>query len=164
MNYIDTSVIVSALDPLDPSSKKSYDFLSKNDGKAASELVLVELTSVLSRNSALKQLEDEFKNSGESNTFAAIRYILERFSIAYRPLVGQQVSTPAGRYWSIISFAMINAHKLPLRTLDLLHISYAYALGRELRSSVVLVTRDREFFEFAEQIKEITDIEIVYLK
>ncbi len=164
MKYIDTSVIVSALDPLDPSSKKSYDFLSKNEEKVASELVLVELTSVLSRNSALRQLEDKFKNSGESNTFAAIRYILERFSITYRPLIGQQVNTPAGRYWSIISFAMTNAHKLPLRTLDLLHVSYAYALGREIKSLVVLVTKDSEFFEFADQIKEITDIEVMYLK
>ena len=59
MKYIDTSVIVSALDPTDPSSISSIEAL-KREEKIISELVTTELSPVLSRNKNSVTLMDEF--------------------------------------------------------------------------------------------------------
>ena len=64
MKYIDTSVIVSALDPTDPSSISSIEAL-KREEKIISELVTTELSPVLSRNKNSVTVMDEF-SGGQS--------------------------------------------------------------------------------------------------
>ena len=59
MKYIDTSVIVSALDPTDPSSISSIEALKRAE-KIISELVTTELSPVLSRNKNSVTVIDEF--------------------------------------------------------------------------------------------------------
>ncbi len=49
MSYIDTSVIVAALDPADPRRPKALKELENRDVKLVSELVIAELSSVLSK-------------------------------------------------------------------------------------------------------------------
>jgi len=49
MSYIDTSVIVASLDPEDPRSNEAKKILENEKCKIISELVLVELASVISR-------------------------------------------------------------------------------------------------------------------
>ncbi len=53
MSYIDTSVIVAALDPLDPRQNSARETLEKEEYKIVSELVIAELASVLSRREEL---------------------------------------------------------------------------------------------------------------
>jgi predicted nucleic acid-binding protein len=55
MNYIDTSVIVAALDPLNQRQKSAKEILEKED-KVISELVLAELASILNRKETLSEL------------------------------------------------------------------------------------------------------------
>lgn len=64
MKYIDTSVIVSALDPTDPSSISSIEAL-KREEKIISELVTTELSPVLSRNKNSVTVMGEF-SGGQS--------------------------------------------------------------------------------------------------
>lgn len=59
LKYIDTSVIVSALDPTDPSSISSIEALKRAE-KIISELVTTELSPVLSRNKNSVTVMDEF--------------------------------------------------------------------------------------------------------
>jgi len=49
MSYIDTSVIVASLDPLDPRRELALGVLEKLRDKRVSELVLAELASIVSR-------------------------------------------------------------------------------------------------------------------
>ncbi len=49
MIYVDTSVIVAALDPADPRREKAREALEHGNGKVVSELVLAELASMLAR-------------------------------------------------------------------------------------------------------------------
>jgi predicted nucleic acid-binding protein len=49
MSYVDTSIIVAALDYLDPRRELALEILEKKEDKKISELVLVELVSILSR-------------------------------------------------------------------------------------------------------------------
>ena len=54
---IDTSVILAALDPLDPKQKPAREILERNEDKAISELVILELASVLTRREISRKLK-----------------------------------------------------------------------------------------------------------
>ena len=73
MKYIDTSVIVSALDPTDPSSVNSVEALKRPE-KIISELVITELSSVLSRNNNFMNLVEEL-SGGQSLHFIRYNYL-----------------------------------------------------------------------------------------
>ena len=49
MIYVDTSVIVAALDPSDPRREEAKKTLELHDDKVVSELVVAELASVLTK-------------------------------------------------------------------------------------------------------------------
>ena len=65
MRYVDTSVIVSALDPTDISRQSSVETLKKPD-KVVSELVIIELNAVLLRNKNFVKLMDELAGERSS--------------------------------------------------------------------------------------------------
>ncbi|EQD38440.1 PilT domain-containing protein [mine drainage metagenome] len=144
MKYIDTSVIVSALDPADPSNINSIEILKKPE-KVISELVIAELNSVLLRNRNFVSLMGELSGDRNSSSYAAITYILQEFDVLYLPTQQIQIETPIGRYSNIMAFAIELASKVPMRTLDLLHLSYALSIANLTRSGIEFVTRDREF-------------------
>jgi predicted nucleic acid-binding protein len=63
MSYVDTSIIVAALDYLDPRRELALEILEKKEDKKISELVLVELASILSRRRNV--LYEAFRRIGE---------------------------------------------------------------------------------------------------
>ncbi len=162
MRYIDTSVIVSALDAADHSSIKSIEFLKKPE-KVISELVIAELNTVLFRNRNFVRLMDELSGDRSSSSYAAITYILQKFALLYLPSQQIQIETPIGRYSNVTAFAIELASKVPLRTLHLLHLSYAHSIANLTRSEIEFVTRDREFEVYSNRIYDEVGIKINYL-
>lgn len=94
-------------------------------GGITSELGFVELVSYLSRN-----MTDPLPNAVS---------IINRFNISVRSLPKIR-SSPMGETTEVVHFALRIAEEVKLRTLDLLHVSYAVLLGAS-----ELVTADREF-------------------
>ena len=163
MRYIDTSVIVSALDPADPSRLRSIETLKK-PGKVVSELVVTELSSVLQRSKKFVSLIDQLSGGRTSSSYAVITYILEKFGLSYLPAQITQTETPIGRYNNVMDFAIVIANKVPMRTLDLLHLSYAFLFSSLTKSKVDFVTRDKEFTFYNEEILDAVGIEIFYIE
>ncbi len=161
MKYIDTSVIVSALDPADPSSISSNEVLQKQE-KVVSELVITELSSVLSRNKNFVTLMDELSGDRASSSYAMILYILKKFDLLFLPVQQIQVEMPIGNYGNIMSFAVELSRDIPMRTLDLLHLSYAHAMMESTKADIELITRDREFEIYKSEIYRATGIKVMY--
>ncbi|MGC8505218.1 MAG: type II toxin-antitoxin system VapC family toxin [Thermoplasmata archaeon] len=162
MKYIDTSVIVSALDPADPSGISSIEVL-KTPGKVISEPVIMELSSVLSRNKNFVTLMDELSGDRATSSYAAILYILQKFDLLFLPLQQTRVETPIGEYGNIISFAIEITKDVPMKILDLLHLSYAHAILESTKSDVEFVTRDREFEVYKSEIYRTAGVRVSYL-
>lgn len=162
MKYIDTSVIVSALDQADPSNISSIEVL-KSPGKIISELVVTELTSVMSGNKNFATLMDKLSGDRASTLYAAVLYIIQRFDILFLPVRQTSVETLIGSYGNIMSFAIEITNEVPMRTLDLLHISYAHAIAESTKSDIEFMTRDREFEVHKSEIYRISGIKVNYL-
>jgi len=83
--YVDTSVIVAALDPTDPRREEARKALELHDNKIVSELVIAELASVLARqHKVLISIKD--KHGLDDHMMASmtiILYILKRFNLKY---------------------------------------------------------------------------------
>ena len=161
MKYIDTSVIVSALDPEDPSTVRSNEVLRKPE-KIVSELVVTELSSVLSRNENFVNLINELSGDRESSSYAVILYILQKFDLLFLPVQQTRVELPIGNYNNIMLFAIELSKYVPMRTLDLLHISYAHSMMESTKSGVEFITRDREFEIYKSEINRAAGIEVMY--
>ncbi|MEM1621970.1 MAG: hypothetical protein QXJ30_08725, partial [Metallosphaera sp.] len=109
----------------DPRRDKAISELEK--GGITSELSFVELVSYLSRNMA-----DPLPNAVS---------IINRFNISVRSL-SKVRSSLMGDMMEVVNFSLRIAEEVKLRTLDLLHVSYAVLLG-----SSELVTADLEFLK-----------------
>ena len=161
MKYIDTSVIVSALDPADPSTISSIELLRRRE-KVVSELVITELSSVLSRNKNFVNLLDELSGDRTSSSYAVILYILQKFDLLFLPVQQTRVEMPIGNFGNIISFAVELSRDIPIGTLDLLHLSYAHAMMESTKADIELITRDREFEIYKSEIYRAAGIKVMY--
>jgi predicted nucleic acid-binding protein len=75
LSYIDTSVIVAALDSSDPRWRRARKVLESYGEKVVSELVVAELASVLSRRAdLLSDIADEVGLSVDETVIAVILY------------------------------------------------------------------------------------------
>ena len=155
-------MIVSALDPTDPSSVNSVEALKRPE-KIISELVITELSSVLSRNNNFMNLVEELSGDRASTLYATIIYILQKFDLLFIPLQQANFETPIGNYGNIMSFAIELTKDVPLRTQDLLHLSYAHAITESTKSSIEFMNRDKEFDVFKTEIFEATGITVAFL-
>lgn len=138
MRYFDTSVIVLAILK---DSRREIAIRELCTGGITSELGLVELVSYLSR------------NLNEDPLPYAIR-ILGEFNIELKSVLTRE-STPLGEIGEVFNLALEIAYKVKLRTLDLLHISYAILLNAD-----EIVTADKEF----EKARDFLNSERIKLK
>ena len=161
MKYIDTSVIVSALDPADSSTISSIELLRRRE-KVVSELVITELSSVLSRNKNFVNLMDELSGDRASSSYAVILYILQKFDLLFLPVQQTRVEMPIGNCGNIMSFAVELSRDIPMRALDLLHLSYAHAMMESTKAVIELITRDREFEIHKSEIYRAAGIKVMY--
>ena len=131
-------------------------------GKVVSELVITELSSVLSRNKNYVTLVDELSGDRASSSYAVIPYILQKFDLLFLPMQQTQVEMPIGNCGNIMSFAVELSRDIPIRTLDLLHLSYAHAMLESTKADIELITRDREFEIYTSKIYRAAGIKVTY--
>ena len=158
---MDTSVIAAALDPTDPRRQQARAALEGEGVKIVSELVLTELTSILSRRTELmSKLASKLDLSRELAEVAVILYILKRFNLEYKALRTRTKVTVFGRMYAPAATAMELSPKLRLKTLGLLHVAYLKLLKEQGEPINTLVTADKDFKEAEKGLKEVVDINV----
>lgn len=137
MIYIDTNVVVSYINKKDPLHQAAKQLIGElgNSRLVVSPLVLVELYSVYSRTMNVSDLELE----------ALVEYSIARLGASV-----EQVDCTR-----LFSEAQKHAHILRLRTLDLLHVVYAYLLGAK-----GIATLDREIARKSDAIEETLGLKV----
>ncbi len=128
MIYLDTNVIISYIDELDPNHDKAVELLSriKND-RIVSRLTLVELTSVYSR-------------AGLPNPLALSLYSVRRVNAEIAEV----------DFNSILQTSLRLAELLRLKTLDLLHVAACKVIGAK-----TFITFDKEIISKSNLIEKI---------
>ena len=145
MSYVDTSVIVAALDPTDHRRDIAREFLEGDTDKVVSELTLVELASVLSRSPHRGRLLEKLRVREELLIPTLLLYIMKRFKLRLALLKGSVMLPPLGELNLPIAEAMELSMEAQLRTLDLLHLAYAKLLRDSGEGVEVIVTFDENF-------------------
>ena len=160
MFYIDTSVIIAALDLTDPRRSSALKFLQTNKNKAISELVIAELLNILARSrDLLKPQIYEIGRTEALSLLTILLYLIRRFDLEYYEVKGS-VRTPLGRFSIPIGNAMELVPKIRLKTLDLLHISYIKALKDKGVPIRTLATMDMDFKKVEKQIRDNLEVEV----
>jgi len=165
MSYIDTSVIVAALDPSDPRSRSARRVLEEEGYKVVSELVLAELASVLSRREDLvSSLARRLRLSKELTILAILLYLLRRFNLKYRAVKSRARALPFGRTGAPAAVAIELSAVLRLKTLDLLHAAYLKLLKDQGEPIFMLRTADTDFEGVKEQLKSAVGVDVSIVK
>ena len=131
MHYIDTNVILSYLGTLDSNHSKAMAVITETDQMVTSSVAALEIRSVLSRTTKLKEEEIE----------AYLLYASEK-KIEFHDLDMNEVLREASK----ISYAV------KMKTLDLLHVASCLLLRAD-----AIISFDREF---AEKRKQLLDLGI----
>lgn len=161
MSYIDTSVVVASLDPLDPRRELALGVLEKLRDKRVSELVLAELASIVSRRRNV--LHKTLRRIGVRDELAVpvvLLYVLKRFGLQYRRIDGRGNIYPLGDFYLPLAIVIELSSKVRLKTLDLLHLAYIAALKEQGEEIHELVTVDDDFKREEEAIKRELKIQI----
>ena len=165
MSYVDTSVIVVALDPKDSRREHARSFLESDEYKVVSELVLVELASALSRrNELLLSLASKLGVSNELLVTASLLYILRRFKLKYRAITVRTRPLPFGRIYAPVAVATELSSTLRLKTLNLLHVAYVKILKEEGEPIRTLVTADSDFKRIKKELRDSIGVEVLLLE
>ena len=163
MKYIDTSVIVSALDPLDQEHALARKVIHDRGDKVVSELTLVEMASVIRR----RQYSPDKKAIPDSpniiHLYGRVLYILQEMDLRVLFPKESIIGSPFGNMTSPYFRALELSSDIPMRTLDLLHLGYASEIGSSLSISLDFLTRDNEFAKYSEKIREILGIRVLVL-
>ena len=161
MSYIDTSVIVAALDPLDPRYEKARRLLEKEENKIISELVLVELASIVARREELiSSIASKLGLRREEAITTILLYISKRFNLRYRSTQGSTKLPLLGSIYKPIAAAIELSLPLKLRTLDLLHIAYAKLIKDKGETIQRLVTADKDYEKARRALREKIGIDL----
>jgi len=133
MIYVDTNVIISFVDRLDPNHEKAHKLLeSSKDIKVVSKLSLVELASVYFR----AGLEDPLALAVYSTKHCKLELVDVDFNL-------------------VLANAFKLASLIKLRTLNLLHVSVCKSIGAKS-----FLTFDKEILENADILREV-DVKVV---
>lgn len=151
MIYVDTSVVVQALDRRHPrESEMAGESLSTNAEKVVSEVFLLELSSAVSRRQDLVMaVAREVEATGAAIVTAYVAYVMSKYGLRLVEAPGERVFTPLGRVGATVAGAMRFSAELRLRSLDLLHISHALLLKGRGYPIEGILTSDREFLKAA---------------
>jgi predicted nucleic acid-binding protein len=155
MNYIDTSLVVTALDSIsEKRSKYASKILGRTREKVVSQLFLLELASAISRKPELIKAVAMEENNPASILLAYLVYLLSKYDLKFLPLSGEQVATPFGRVNTEIGSGLALAADLKLRSLDLLHVAQLLLFKDRGYTIESLLTSDADFLraeKFLEQ-------------
>ena len=161
--YVDTGVLLANIIANDPNHVKAQSLLRKftNSEFIVSEISIIEMLSVLSRNLDLIEIEGiNLKVSSTSIVKAIVLLALKKINAKVQTRKEKLISYKLGKYNMQISLTYIGAielsRKIKLRTLDLLHIAFAKQLNAE-----IFLTLDKEILKKANVITEETQIKVI---
>ena len=161
MAYIDTSIIIAALDPYDPRRKEAISLLEKEEFKIVSELTLAELASVLSRRRELiSTIADKLKLSKELTIVAILLYLTKRFKLKYMKILARSRIPLIGDIYTPMAKAIMLSSKLGLKALDLLHVAYLEILKEEGTPVTKLLTFDKDFKKAKEYLEKEVKVKV----
>lgn len=164
MTYVDTSVIIAALDTMDPRRSEARKALEISEDKVISELVIAELASVLTRqHRLLTTIGNKLGISERVALIAVILYIMKRFNLRYISIEGLS-RNPIGRFYKPLAYAIELAEKFRLKTLDLLHLAYIKAMKEHGARIHALLTADTDFKNSEEDIGKTLGITVKLVK
>ncbi len=160
MIYLDTSVILSALDISDSGNSESLWHLERESVKVVTELTLVEFNSVFVRKHIKTGKSQTLLTNDRLGSYSALIYLLQRFKITYFAIPQERQKSPLGDLGSIFKMAFEFASEIHMRTLDLLQLAYAFRVKEATNEKIEFLTRDFEFGKYSQQIEEITGLTI----
>ncbi|KYH37402.1 MAG: twitching motility protein PilT [Candidatus Bathyarchaeota archaeon B24] len=163
MSYVDTSVIVLALDRLDPRCSLAKAALKRAGDKVVSELVLVELSAVLARKGLTKLFAEKLGVNRRLIASTLILYLLRRFGLRVRAVDGLIRIPMLGDMSQPMAEALNLSERFRLRTLDLLHLAYVKLLKEMGERIDVLMTADEEFKKMAKEIEEELGVTVQFI-
>ncbi|MEM3390595.1 MAG: PIN domain-containing protein [Thermoproteota archaeon] len=164
MSYVDTSIIVAALDPEDPLQKSASMVLKNEEDKIVSELVLLELASVLSRRISLAEFKEKLEVREELIVPTLLLYLLKRFGLKYEKVDGRVKVPMFDSVYLPVATAINLSRRLRLKALDLLHIAYIRLLKERGRALNTLITADEDFSNIGDGEKASLGLKIRLLK
>jgi predicted nucleic acid-binding protein len=165
MAYVDTNVVLGKYFPEDKLHQRAVRFLEQTAmWKIISPISLVELTAVLSRiDTALRAPEELLKETPRRRVRALLEFLIRdsNLHVASVPAkaklrVGGTLFAVPIEYHSCIRLA----HALKLKTLDLLHVTYADNLRKSGYGIKTFVTFDQDIIGKAHEIQQETEIEV----
>jgi len=163
--YVDTSLLVAALDVKDHRQAEALSLLEKYRSKVASELVLIEMASVLSRDKRLlKSLSQRLKLSEDLTLIAVLIYLLKMFKIKYAKLDLLQRSIMPWTMYQPFATALELSTNLKMKTLDLLHLAYIQAISKTGEPVTAIATADRDFKKAQKQITKKLGIKVIFIE
>jgi predicted nucleic acid-binding protein len=158
--YVDTSVIVAAIDRGDRRNKEADKFLLREKEKIISPLVLAEVFSVVSRNSDRLMSGFDVEIDEEDLPAVIARLSMKKYGLNVIYSFDKEF-TIFGEVPAEIKLAITLAPKLKLRTLDLLHLSNAWNLRLNGYDVDEFATFDSGILEKAVVVGELTNIRVI---
>jgi len=164
MSYVDTNVILAKYFPGDKVQIQASLFLETRQRKIVSPITVIELAAVISRlDVELKAPKELLDERPKRRIRALVEFmirdsdlVLAGLSIQTKVKLGKTVATIPIEYHSSLRLA----HALKLKTLDLLHLSYADLLKRSGYELENFVTYDQDVLAKSKEIKEETGIQV----
>jgi len=126
--YVDTNIIIAKYKPDDPLYKSVNKFFGMGYDYVISPITLIELYSVLARIRPFLRLEKGLENANLDTIIAFIIHDLKLKLVARSFMTRLQVFGTKIRIPLEYHLVIKLAEKLKLKTLDILHIAYAYLL------------------------------------
>ncbi|MBI4257497.1 MAG: PIN domain-containing protein [Thaumarchaeota archaeon] len=165
MIYIDTSLIVAALDESDSKHAHALQILQTTRDKVVSELTLAELSSTLARREeALLDIATKAQIKKELATITAIIYILRRFKLKQAKPQGFITIPTLGRLYAPIAITIQLSEAIKLKTLDLLHLASAKQIKENGLAITSFATGDQAFERYRNEIEKQTGVELITVK
>ncbi|MEX0568173.1 MAG: type II toxin-antitoxin system VapC family toxin [Candidatus Njordarchaeota archaeon] len=155
--YVDTSVVIAKYKPSDSLYQDANRFFEKDYDFVISPITLMELYSVLARIRTFIRLEQGLENANVDTIIAFIVHDLKlrlvaRSFMTRLQIFGAKIRAPL-EYHLAIKFS----EKLRLKTLDMLHVAYAYMLRKILS---YFVTYDDDILKARKSIEQQVGIKI----
>ncbi|MBO3833010.1 MAG: PIN domain-containing protein [Candidatus Brockarchaeota archaeon] len=168
--YIDTSILVSALDPSDDLHIPARACLDEVAQGVITELVVTEFFNVVLRredlSSQLEALVPESKElSPYEKTLSLLLYLLKRFKLTYFEVRMSKRSLAFGRIYAPLAQTLRLSQILRMKTLDVMHVAYAYLVNKQTPKFLEFIaTEDEDFHKNEKQIEEVTGLRVRYLE
>ena len=167
--YIDTSILISALDGSDDLHLSARTCLDEVNQGIITELVITEFFSVILRredlSSQLDALVPESKElSPYERSLALLLYLVKRFKLTFIEAQAGKRYMALGKIYAPLAQTLRLSQILKMRTLDVMHLAYALLINKQIPKFLdIIATTDEDFIENEKQIKEISGLRVRYL-